>query len=226
MNRKNLSQEGLKAIACTAMFLDHIGVALGGPLLLRVVGRIAFPIFAFLLGEGIVHTRSSRRYGLRLLVSLVISEFAFDRFVYGRFSWAGQSVMVTLFLAFLMGRLARRCSTMPGKILMVVPFVVLAEALRCDYGGFGVMMVAIFLFTREHPQCRRVQGLLVGLLCLLMPSVTWAGIPVQLAAVGAMVPICAYSGGKKTTSPWTQFAFYAFYPAHLLVLGWWISGFF
>ena len=96
-----LSQEGLKLIACVTMLIDHIGAvffpyAIG----LRIIGRISFPIYCFLLAEGVHHTRSPLKYGLRLLLVAVISELPYDFLFYGRFTWLRNSVMVTLLLGF------------------------------------------------------------------------------------------------------------------------------
>ena len=85
MQKRGLSQEGLKLIACATMLLDHIGAVIvmdcfenatganKSALLdlyemLRMVGRLAFPIYCFLLVEGSTYTRNSKRYGMRLLI--------------------------------------------------------------------------------------------------------------------------------------------------------------
>ena len=89
-----ISQEGLKLLACITMLIDHIGATLMIRLiqetsandaslvwlyyLMRIIGRIAFPIYCFLLVEGAAHTRDPKKYGLRLFVGMLLSEIPFD----------------------------------------------------------------------------------------------------------------------------------------------------
>ena len=76
--KKGISQEGLKILACLTMLLDHIGAVFVRGYTLRIIGRIAFPIYCFLLVEGVLHTKNPRRYGLRLGIGLLLSEIPFD----------------------------------------------------------------------------------------------------------------------------------------------------
>ena len=215
--KRYLSQEALKLLACGLMLLDHIGAVLLPSLGLRLIGRLAFPIFCFLLSEGASHTRNPRRYGLRLLIAMVLSELPFDLLFYGRPSWAHQNVMVTLLLAFLAIQAVDRCKGL-WKLTAMVPFVLLAELLRADYGGVGVCMVLLFHLTRQRPKKLMLQ--LAGLLALnaMLPSAKFYGIPIQLFAAAALVPIGLYSGQKATRSPAIQWGFYLFYPLHLTLL--------
>lgn len=222
MEKRGLSQEGLKMIACITMLIDHVGAAITGNLWLRIVGRIAFPIFCFLIAEGAFHTRNPKRYGLRLFVGVLLAELPFDLMLYGRWTWASQSVMLTLLLGFLYGQAAGRVENLNIRVYLIVPFALAAEWLRTDYGGFGVMLIALFILTREMPHRLAVQTMGMTLLCLFMGGAmirlgSW-NIPIELFAVAAMLPIACYHGAKKTASRWLQWAFYLFYPVHMLVL--------
>ena len=227
-NRRFLTQEGLKLIACIAMFLDHFGAAIVPALsiphmrelyyTLRIIGRITFPIYCFLLAEGICHTRSPLKYILRLAIGILLAEIPFDFLFEGGFTWEDQSVMVTLTLGAVMLLCMQKTEHKWLKPLLVIPFAILAELAKCDYGGWGIAMMAVFgLFDRLSLQ---TLGLL--LVNLLMGSVSvrvlGIGIPIQLFAVPAMLPIACYSGVKLTRSKAIQWAFYLFYPVHLLLL--------
>lgn len=213
MNAKPLSQEGLKAIACAAMLLDHVGaVFFPQNLWLRVIGRVAFPLYCFLLAEGVRHTKNPLRYGLRLLIGLVLAEIPFDLALFGEISFAHQSVMFTLLLAFLAIQAAKRFSG-PMRFLGLIP-ILLAELLQTDYGAMGVLTAVLFYITRNMEEKILLQTL--GLLALGF-SVFSSSI-IQFFAVLAMLPISLYSGKKVSSNKILQWGFYLFYPAHLLVL--------
>lgn len=223
MKKKDLSQEVLKLIACVTMLLDHIGaVLLPQHGWLRAIGRIAFPIYCFSLAEGFHHTRSRKKYGLRLFVGMLLSELPFDLLFFGRIHCGYQSVMVTLFFAFLMLWTMEKIPTLPLKCLTALPFCLAAELLHTDYGGAGVLMVAFFFLTREIPRRLPVQTVGLILLCYLIGGYqvvigpVW--FPLELVGVLAMVPIGLYAGRKSTSSMAIQWGFYLFYPVHLAVL--------
>ena len=228
MKKKILPQEGLKLIACITMLIDHFGHAivpyLPVPYMVelyyacRIVGRLAFPIYCFLLVEGMRHTRSPKQYILRLGVGILLAELPFDILFEGSFTWAYQSVMVTLTLGAVMLLCMQRVEKKGLKLLLVIPFAILAELAKCDYGGWGIVMIAVFaLFDRTGLQ---TIGILLVNACMESALIPVFGIPVsvQLFAALAMVPIALYSGRKLSRSRTLQWAFYLFYPVHLLLL--------
>jgi hypothetical protein len=228
MKRRYISQEGLKLIACATMLLDHFGHAIvpGLPVpymaelcyTLRIIGRIAFPIYCFLLVEGMGHTGDCGKYLLRLGIGIVLAELPFDILFEGGISWEAQSVMVTLTLGAVMLLCMEKTKQKSLKLLLVLPFAVLAEFAKCDYGGFGIAMIAVFALFDRLP----VQALGLLLVNLFLDSAAISGfggpVSVQLFAVAAMIPIGLYSGKKLTHSKAVQWAFYLFYPVHLLIL--------
>lgn len=223
MKFKCLPQEALKLIACITMLLDHIGATLFPyTLWLRVVGRLAFPIYAFLLYQGFRHTRSTSKYLLRLAISMLLSELPFDILFYGRFTWEHQSVMVTLLLSLSMVASMDRIKRPVYKLLPLIPFALLSEFACTGYGGLGVLTVALFALTDGITHEKPVQ--LLGLLLLNFAfdsfpiHILGLSIPIQLFAAFAMIPIALYSGRKVTRSRALQWLFYAFYPAHLTAL--------
>ena len=228
MRQKGLPQEVLKLIACVTMLVDHFGHAIvpGLPVMhmvelyyaCRIIGRIAFPIYCFLLVEGMRRTRNPQKYILRLGIGVLLAEIPFDLLFEGGFSWGYQSVMVTLTLGALMLFCMRKTEKKWWRLLMVLPFAVLAELAKCDYGGWGIAMIAVFALLDRFS----LQFAGVLLVAAAMPS---AGITVfgvffscELAALLAMLPIGFYSGRKLTYNRALQWGFYLFYPVHLLIL--------
>ena len=222
MKLKFLPQEALKLIAGLTMLIDHIGATLYRSGKLRAIGRVAFPIYCFLMAEGLRHTRDKTKYLLRLGFGLILSELPFDLLFFGGFTWAHQSVMFTLGLGCLMGCIMDYLPHLLLKPLVAIPFYFAAEFLHTDYGGMGVLMVGLFLLSEELPMKRLIQTIGVAALCFFIPStkVSLLGFrfPLQLFAVFAMVPICLYSGKKLTHSRALQWGFYLWYPVHLAVL--------
>ena len=235
---KCISQESLKLLACITMLIDHMGAILIAEILdsgagnasarelytlLRTIGRIAFPLYCFLLAEGVHHTRDPRKYGLRLLIALFLAELPYDLALRGGFTWEKQSVMVTLLLGFLALESMKRCPRHLFKLLIPLPFAWLAGKLRCDYGANGIYLMALFFLTRE---VRYAPGLqLLGMWFLFSPghrmALNWLDgitITTQEWAVLALIPISLYSGEKQSNSKGLQWAFYLFYPIHLTIL--------
>jgi len=240
MLKRNLSQEGLKLIACITMLLDHIGavlvlacfhqatgVAKGVWLelydVLRAIGRLAFPIYCFLLVEGVFYTKNPRRYGLRLLTGALLSEIPYDLAFYGGMNWQSQNVMITLLLGFVMLEIMKKAPKLLMKLLTVIPFAFLAEGLGTDYGAMGIQVIALFAFTRDLPL--KMMWQFFGIWFIFSPNhlmmLNWLGkfsVTTQELAVFAVLPIALYGGHKTTKSRVLQWVFYLFYPVHLLIL--------
>lgn len=236
MKKSGLSQETLKIIACVTMLIDHVGATVVESqffvtpfdgiyylyFAMRIIGRVAFPIYCFLLAEGAHYTHDPRKYALRLFIGALLSEPGFDFALFGGWTWENQSVMVTLLLGFGMVELMEKCPKYWMKLLAVVPFFFAAEWMKTDYGGYGVAIVALFWLTRELPNRRMIQLVGLAALCLMMNNAAISfgviQIPIELFALFAMIPICLYSGRKATASRAVQLGFYLFYPVHLAVL--------
>ena len=198
------------------MLLDHLGAYFCAGYELRIIGRIAFPIYCFLLAEGIKYTKSPKRYGMRLLIGAVISEIAFDLLPSHKPIWMYQSVMVTLLLGFLMILWMRKAKT------YLIPLLVCfcsAELFHSDYGGWGISLIWLFAISSDKPLARLLQTVGMALIFYLMGSfkipVGPLNVPIQLFGVLSMIPIALYSGKKSTGSKLLQWGFYLFYPLHL-----------
>lgn len=219
MEKRKLPQEALKAIACIAMLLDHIGAIFIPEYALRIIGRIAFPIYCFLLAEGAHYTRSPVKYALRLAISMVLSEIPFDLALESGLTWQAQSVMVTLLLGFCAIEGIEHCRSSIVRLAILAGGFLLAEKLNTDYGGYGVLLIVLFSQTRGQLW---LQTVVLAMVAWMMNSfrlnVLGIMVPIEMFALLAMIPIGLYSGKKCTSSKWVQWAFYGFYPVHLAVL--------
>lgn len=222
MEKKGISQEGLKLIACVTMLIDHIGAVFFPGSFLRTIGRISFPIFCYLLTEGVRYTGNRSRYGRRLLIGILLAEIPFDLLFFGSCYWGKQSVMLTLFLGYLYCVTALHIPSFAHRILLLIPFAYLGELLHVDYGGWGIVMIGMFMLTKDQQRHLIQQIIWLAAISLMISKATIAvgpvRIPRQLFSLVALIPIYAYNGRKSTNHRWIQRGFYLFYPVHLAVL--------
>ncbi len=177
----------------------------------RLIGRLAFPIYCFLLVEGFERTRSRPRYALRLFVFALISEIPFNLAFCGRaFDASWQNVFVTLFLGVLMMWAMRALEEhffqkhlllWGGVFLVFGAAALLAEALRCDYGAHGIIAVALLYLFRKN----KGEQIIAGAVAFL-----W-----EVTAPLAFIFVGFYNGKRGLK---LKYIFYIFYPAHLLLL--------
>ena len=224
--KKCLSNFDLKLIAIITMTIDHIGVVFGTPFynLLRAVGRLSFPIFAFLLTEGYIHTKSFSKYFLRLLVLAVISEIIYDYVFYERFIYLGANnifftLALGLFTLFLLDKsrcLVKRYFKDKIDLIIILPITYLlivvimgliAEFLSFSYGMLGILIISFFYLFKNN-----------FLLMVISVSISTLilGEPMQYFSLFSLILIYFYNKklGKKC-----KVFFYLYYPLHILVLG-------
>ena len=201
----DLSAAALHIIAMTFMFMDHLwATLLPAQEWLTCVGRLAFPIFAFMTVEGYFHTHDLRKYLRRMLVFALLSEIPFDLMYGGTWFYpVHQNVIWTLLLGLLGIHLmekARKKQKLALYVLTVVLVVVLGAAL----GTLALYWVN------------------VALLGGLMYPITIFGTEIELCQQGiallALIPIWIYRGRQGYHSRPFQYACYAFYPVHMLVI--------
>lgn len=206
----------LKLIACLSMFIDHLGAVCFSEMMgFRIIGRLAFPIYCFLLVEGAVHTHDMKKYILRMGIFALISEVPFDLAFYHRLVYTGhQNVFFTLGL----GLLAIWFLEHPiehldipdvlYKLLVIIAAGLIAEFFNTDYGFMGIAVICVFYYLREQPQLKYP---IAAILLAAMGGV-------EVYAVLALIPILLYNGQRGRQTKVMQYGFYIFYPAHLLLL--------
>ncbi len=239
----------LKMIAVLTMLIDHMAaVVLAEELfyspakllesgyyrqwlalyeLMRIIGRMAFPIYCFLLVEGFLHTRSALKYAQRLFLFALVSEVPFD-LAFNRTWWdmSYNNVFFTLLLGlFVMigirwaeERFRPRSAEgwkhwrdlfirSAAVMTVVLAGMFIAEDILCtDYGAGGVAAIAALYLLREH----RIAAFTAAVLLLVLLC---SGD--EIAALLMLVPVYLYNG---TRGRQMKYAFYVFYPVHLLIL--------
>lgn len=237
MLRLKLNGNQLKLIAVVTMLIDHIGYLIGAHylfyrreyyetwrlvyILLRGIGRIAFPVFCFMLAEGFIYTSDRRRYICRIGIFAAISELPYDWMQSGTW-WdlQHQNVFFTLFLGLVMLQLMEMISeksSLEIKRLLQMAVIcaagALAWVLRTDYSYWGIMLIAIFYLVRQNRIYQCGLGFLWQMWCEKL--LFW-----KIGLFCAFVLLLFYDGtrGRKNGRKWQQYFFYWFYPAHMLVL--------
>lgn len=236
-----MSSFSLKMIAIITMLIDHIGVVFIPYntqlyLISRSIGRLAFPIFIFLMVEGFHHTRDIKKYLARMGVFALVSELPFDLAFYNAFypganliaqvqnrefstiltrMMRHQNVYFTLFLGLLLITLINQVERKYAKdimlssiinIFLTAAFCFIAALLRTDYDYKGILLVAAFYLFRGSKT-------LVAISLLIISGGILGGI--NILETLSMIFISSYNGEKGKS---IKYFFYTFYPAHLLLL--------
>ena len=215
-----LAGNQLKCIAVTAMFLDHLGILIFPHIrLFRIIGRLAYPIFAYMIAEGCQCTRNKLRYFLTVFIvgagcQLVYYFFSGDTYLNILLTFSA-SILLTYAMQ------ASYEADTPGKRAMwsvvfaagILAAIGLDMTLTIDYGFWGIMIPVLVSFARLHKFPRWAELLLLGMGLVLLGSV-YDG--VQHCALLSLPLILCYSGkrGKRKM----KYFFYIFYPLHLALL--------
>ena len=224
---KLLSGSSLKVMAMTAMVMDHAAFIVLSDcdfahvpyftigrhsitlmfLLRGVIGRLAFPLFAFLIVEGFIHTRNEKKYIRTMLIFALLTVVPWY-LVHGCKSLLiGHNVLFTFTLAltslYAITHLNRKWST-----TIIIVSMLLAWLFHTDYGFIGVAyIILLYMFKANH------LGRNLTTVCVFGRSFF------SMSSILSIIPMEMYNGKRGfIQSPWAKYAFYAFYPLHLLVL--------
>lgn len=232
----------LKFIACVLMLIDHVGAALFPEILiLRIIGRLSFPIFAYLIAVGYTKTNSLSKYLTRLIIFAAVSQIPFS-LAFGEtiriyslsdfliFFVGGENPHLNIFFTLSLGLLAMRIwhkwESKSCKIMAVLILGIVAEYFNTDYGMYGIAMMLAFYIYGNSKNKTIISQVIVYILfdvskVLLFlyenPGTTinlvWFIQGLSILALGFILNY-NHKKGKDL-----KYFFYAFYPVHLLVIG-------
>lgn len=215
----------LKYMAFLSMLLDHVNNSMITPYLdgkglllhvsnvLSILGRVAFPLFMFFLVEGFFKTRSRKKYLINLLIFAILSEVPFDLFTSRElFNKNWNNMMFTLALSLatiwivdeMKGRLAKKSKALwyGASVLVVAVMCAVAMFFSLDYDYHAIIVAYLFYLFYEKP----LYGAALGYLSIIK----------ELYSVLGFAATLTYNGERGKQYKWLN---YAFYPAHLLILG-------
>jgi len=239
---KILTSFHLKMIALITMFIDHFSfVYLNGLITndnqvlllniahsMRLIGRIAFPIYCFLIVEGFLHTKNINKYILRLLIFAFISEIPFDLAINNcLIEFHSNNVLFTLLLGLILIYIVSLIEkkqkkylkrnknilivNISSKLLIILTtfvFCLLANnVFSSDYGASGIISIFFMYVLREKP----ILSSILSICALVLLNFAFN----ELYALIIIIPLLLYNGKKGKS---VKYFFYWFYPLHLLFL--------
>ena len=205
----------LKIMALVSMIIDHYGAIFHeGVDIYRIIGRLAFPIYCFLLVAGYMHTKNIKKYGIRLFIFALVSEIPFKLAFYGKIEFGHQNIFFTLLIGlitiYFLDKKEGRFKN--NKSLVIAASILAATLLYVDYSFIGIIYILAFYYYKELPKSKRLQK--VGL--VLLASNLLAGIMQQYSLL-ALPIIYLYNGELGPKNKVLQMLFYIAYPLHLAI---------
>lgn len=218
-----LSGNVLKILAAVTMTVDHVGMTLFPELpVLRFIGRLAFPIFAFMVAEGCAHTRSMGRYFLHMAVLALICQTTYTIAMQSWFLCVPVSFALAIPLVFALQQWKRTTDKLPKRLWAVIflaGIVAVWALTRCvtlDYGFWGCMMsVAASLFRDADTKLDKNIVHVLAMGAVMVPLAMSLGLW-QWYSMLALPLLLLYSGQRGKYK--MKYFFYVFYPAHLVII--------
>jgi hypothetical protein len=217
----------IKILACLLMFIDHIGwIFFPQIIFLRLIGRLSFPLFAFLLTEGFRHTRNVEKYLMRLAIFACLSQ---PIYYYVELVQHQQTYNLNIFFALFLGLSAIYLYNSIGNknlgFIVILVISVISEWTSVDYGFYGIFIIFFFWLynVKKDPKSLIIAQVLVTLVAIIYsvshnlmfdkPINDWLFVKVYALF---SIPIVMFYNGQL--GPKLKYLFYVFYPAHLLIL--------
>jgi hypothetical protein len=209
-------RELLKWIAITTMTIDHVGAILYPELdVLRWIGRLSFPLFAYLLMLGLQSTRNVKNYFIRLFIFAFISQVPFFLAV-DNTPFEAFNIFFTLAFGLLFVHFFKK-----GSPVAFIPLL-LSLVIPVDYGVYGIAVIGCMYLLLTNPKIGVLA--LVGLNALFLVPInsqilSLAALPIILMHQSGYLSITRINPDKPFKIPlWRKYFFYVFYPLHLSLL--------
>lgn len=208
---KLLNHFHIKLFAILFMTIDHIGVIFDMPIIFRILGRISFPLFAFVLYQGYMHTRNRIHYFLRVFLFGVLIELGLiliNQFFY--VPMISRNIFLLLGFGILGLILLDMKLFILTKAFLIFLLGYLATVLQFDYYWYGFVFILTFRF---YPNYFYISIILQFFLAFLNSYYTYWDY--QYYTIIAWIFILMYNHQKGASF---KYLFYIYYPLHLIVL--------
>lgn len=222
----------LKIIALITMTLDHTSYLLfGGFSFLNYIGRIAFPIFAFQISEGYIHTNNLKKYALRLFIFALISQAPFLLFRSIFTTGFALNIFVTLLLGLLSIIIYDKLNKIDTQnpyihyllnligLLSVIAIAIIADIIHTDYGAFGIAIIFIFFLFKDKKSFMNI-GFILATTIYYLKNIIYS--PVSniylVLLIFTLMPLLFINLYNNQKGKSTKYFLYIFYPVHLLLI--------
>ncbi len=225
-NKISLSSNALKIIAAVSMLIDHIGVIMFPSYdIFRIIGRLAFPIFSFLICEGCRYTRNKCAYFLRIFVLGILTSAVY-------FIESGKiyfDVLITFSFSIILIFLLQKThdeENFHKRLIFIFLFLSLTittyfftENVTVDYGFWGIMLPVfpaladVVLNENKYPLVLQKRFFVFAIALL---ALAFSKDALQFYSLFALIPLALYNGKKGFKLP--KYFFYIFYPAHIALI--------
>lgn len=210
----------LKIIALISMFVDHVGYAIFGKFsYFNYIGHLAFPIFAFQISEGYIHTKNLKKYFLRLFLFAIISQVPFMLFEKICFDYFSLNIFFTLSLGLTCIYIYDKSKYKILGIICSILLALIAEYTHCDYGFYGVIIILGFYVFKNNTVNSAIFFIITTaikyLIKLIKYSFNYIYLYLFICTAISIILISLYNGEKGKD---TKHLLYWFYPIHLLII--------
>ncbi|MGI5892365.1 MAG: TraX family protein [Bacillota bacterium] len=208
----------IKVLACIFMFIDHLGYFIFPDLIvLRMIGRLAFPLFAFMIANGYYFTKNRLKYLLRLFIFGLIIQIPYWLF----FEGTVLNIFFTLSLGLAAIWLWDSNKKYGSAVVLVATCALMAQVINADYGAYGVLLIFFsYLFFNNMPKLI-LSWAIINIITLIvqyffapLAAINYITY-IQILSLFSLFFIKYYNRKEGRKAPWL---FYIFYPAHLSAL--------
>ncbi|MCM1125656.1 MAG: conjugal transfer protein TraX [Lachnospiraceae bacterium] len=240
------SSDMLKLTAMITMFIDHIGAGILEYLIVRVplshqtndllttidqvlrlIGRISFPLYCYLLVQGFLYTKSRIKYARNLFLFALLSEYPFDFLFANALDLSSLNVIFTLFIGLLtLWGIEKASSKLPLKIIIGAIGISIAAILHTDYSWMGILLILSLYFFRKNRFYQCTISLVLFFSALVFRAAgtygsIWQAVLSQLSSKYTLLFSfwMMYRCNNRRYLQKGKYLFYLFYPAHLFLLG-------
>ena len=209
----------LKIIAVITMLCDHLGYVIFGKFsFMNYIGRLSFPIFAFLITEGYIHTKNLKKYFARLLIFAIISQIPYMLYINAFSNSFSLNILFTLSLGLLGITIYDKIKHKSFGILLVILLSFIAQYLKFDYGWYGIVIIFIFYIFKDEKLLMNIYIftlIFINYFFYYNASSRIEYLFIILFSTLSLIPINLYNTKKGKD---IKYFLYIFYPLHLIIL--------
>lgn len=223
---RGLTGNQLKIVALVAMTCDHVGKMLfPRVMILQIIGRLAFPIFAYMIAEGCVHAKSKKKYFLTMVCMAIICQVVYFVALRSLFQCIFVTFSLSIGLIFLIDY-ARKKKTflayvgcvagimLVSFVCVTLPYILYDTDFMIDYGIIGVLVPVGIYLGKTRKIKLAIMTVMIVLLAISLGGIQWY-------ALGTVFLLALYNGQRGKMK--MKYLFYIYYPLHLVgiyLLGW------